>query len=92
MLKINSDKTTIMMLTQPRNSHITKFIKLFDPVSLKEISQITQMKILGMYTNTRGRLSTQINMLVGEGYQFLERIKKQKIYLPTQSRKLLIEI
>ena len=56
----------------------TKGITLFHLVNHKDILQIFQINNLGIYANTRGRLGKQINMLVGEGYNFLERNENRK--------------
>ena len=90
MLKMNEDKTTLMISCQPKHENKVKEIEIENEDENENVKQQDQIKVLGYLTNRRGRNDSQVMKLVAETSNIINKAQKTMKYLNMKTRKLLM--
>ena len=83
-LKLNPEKTTLMVISRPNQKRIKENIKIVEED--EEIRPDPQIKILGWYSNERLDQETNINMTINTINSMLNKLKPVEKVLTTKTR------
>ena len=89
-LKLNAEKTTLLIASQPRNREKNKNTKLYNDPGEKDVVPTNQIKVLGFITNERGRNDTQAGKIIAEMSNTINKGIKCKKYMSKRARKSLM--
>ena len=88
-LQLNEDKTTFLVTAMPRHQEILKPIEI-EIEHDENVKPVSQIKILGFLTNSRGKNDSQANKVISEMSIEINKAEKVKRFLNEKTRRCLM--
>ena len=86
-MKINTDKTQLMVCTMPRYADQIENMEIETPEGTDNVKPQEQIKILGYLFNTRGNIDNQVNKLKSSCHAIMHIALKHRKIMPQAARK-----